>query len=98
LRSTNLRDADLRGANLSDADLRGADLRCANLRDADLSGANLSPFQLVPETGSFHGYKKLAGDHIAELLISKKSIIENYFQANEKLSTAIKKSETYCNS
>ena len=73
LRGADLRDADLRGADLRGADLRGADLRGAVLLDAvlldaDLRGADLrdakelpdlSWTSIVPETGSFIGWKKV---------------------------------------
>ena len=69
LRDANLRDADLRDADLRDADLSNADLRGADLRDADLRRAKLPDFQLVPEKGSFTGWKKLADGQVIELLI-----------------------------
>ena len=68
--------ANLSGANLSDANLSDA-----NLSDANLSGANLSwadgltlekikPFfWIVPEEGSFIGWKKLEHNCIAKLQI-----------------------------
>jgi uncharacterized protein YjbI with pentapeptide repeats len=68
LRGANLRGADLRGANLRDVNLSGA-----YLRGADLRGANLSAFSLVPEQGSFEGWKKCANGVILHLLITKKS-------------------------
>jgi hypothetical protein len=68
LRNANLSGANLSGANLSNANLRNANLSGANLYNANLSEANLPPFQLCPD-GQFRGYKKLAGDIIAELLI-----------------------------
>jgi len=61
--------ADLSGANLSGADLRGADLRGADLDGADLTEAALSPFQIVPETGSFIAYKKLRYGQICTIRI-----------------------------
>ena len=46
---------------------------CADLRSADLSGADLSGAKgvlpIVPEEGSFIGFKKLANDTIAKLYI-----------------------------
>lgn len=53
-----LSGADLRGADLCDADLSGADLRNANLRGAK-NLPDLSWTSIVPETGSFIGWKKV---------------------------------------
>jgi len=75
LSGANLSGANLSGADLSLADLYLADLSRADLSGADLSGANLSranlsgadlenisiSFQLVPEIGSFIGWKKAKG-------------------------------------
>ena len=64
LRRANLRGANLRGANLLGADLSFANLRGANLRFANLRGAKNIPeiacerLTIVPESGSFIGYKK----------------------------------------
>ena len=82
LTGADLTGADLYGANLYGANLTGADLTGADLTGADLTGANLYGANLygvknftyenlliVPETGSFHGWKKLRGGVIAELLI-----------------------------
>ena len=52
--------ADLRGADLCAADLRCADLRRANLRDAK-NLPDLSQISIVPDTGSFVGWKKVGG-------------------------------------
>ena len=67
--------ADLSGANLRYADLHGANLRYAylheaNLSDADLGSAENIPFipSIVPEEGSFIGWKKANG-YIVKLLI-----------------------------
>ena len=63
LRGADLRGAVLRGAVLSDADLRGADLSDADLCGAVLRGAKELPdlpwTSIVPETGSFIGWKKV---------------------------------------
>jgi hypothetical protein len=63
----------LYGAYLSGANLSGADLYGAYLSGANLSGANLNKtrglYPIVPETGSFEGYKKLRGGVICRLLI-----------------------------
>ena len=68
LRGADLSDADLRGAVLrravlSDADLSDADLSDADLSDAVLRGAKELPdlpwTSIVPETGSFIGWKKV---------------------------------------
>jgi len=69
LGDANLGDADLRGANLGDADLRGANLGGADLRGADLRGVKNFAFQIIPEEGSFIGWKKLQGGVIAKLEI-----------------------------
>ena len=65
LRSADLRSAYLRSAYLTGADLTGADLRSADLRGAYLTGADLkkiqSYFQVIPEEGSFIGWKKANG-------------------------------------
>ena len=67
LQSTNLQNANLDGANLQNANLRNADLR-----GADLSGAknipDLSWTSIVPECGSFIGWKKV-GKFIIKLKI-----------------------------
>ena len=67
------RGADLRGADLTDAYLRGAYLRDAYLRGADLRGADLkklqSYFQIIPEEGSFIGWKKCANRCLLKLEI-----------------------------
>ena len=63
MRLAGLTDANLRGANL-----REANLFCAFLHEADLTDAKLPVFQIVPETGSFIGWKK-AGGKIVKLEI-----------------------------
>ena len=57
--NANLYRADLEGAHLINADLRGADLRGADLEGADLYNADLPHFQIVPEVGPFHCWKKV---------------------------------------
>lgn len=52
--------ANLTGANLINADLTGANLINANLTGANLRGANLGDSSIVPEEGSFIGYKKIS--------------------------------------
>jgi uncharacterized protein DUF5758/pentapeptide repeat protein len=74
LRSANLGGANLYGANLGGADLGGANLgganlRSANLRSANLKAAKLPDFQLIPEEGSFIGWKKVSGGHVLRLEI-----------------------------
>ncbi len=82
LRSADLRSADLRSADLSGANLRSANLRSANLRSADLYGADLygadlrgaqnlilPPYQIVPEEGSFIGWKAVRGGIVLKLEI-----------------------------
>ena len=64
--------ADLSRANLSGADLSGADLSGANLSCANLSGVAavvLARLRLCPSEGAFVAWKKLAGGHIAKLVI-----------------------------
>ena len=84
LSRANLTGANLSGANLSEANLSGANLFGANLAGAYLTGADLTRanlkdvknmpcFQIVPEKGSFVGWKKLQNDVIAELLIPAKA-------------------------
>ena len=72
LRGADLRGADLRGADLYGADLQGAKLQDAYLRGADLCGAKNVPFLpwtiIVPECGSFVGWKKV-GAYIIKLKI-----------------------------
>ena len=78
----NLSGANLSGANLSGADLFGADLSWGNLSGADLRGADLHGADLkgckgiiehsiVPQVGSFHGFKKLSNGAICEIIIGK---------------------------
>ena len=69
LRGANLRGSDLQGANLQSANLQGAILLCANLKSADLRDAILPHFQLVPEEGSFVGYKKVYSGEVITLSI-----------------------------
>jgi hypothetical protein len=88
LRGANLERANLERANLERADLRGANLRYANLRyanlrradleradleRADLRDAKLPDFLIVPEEGSFIGWKKLANKTILKLEIPKEA-------------------------
>jgi len=65
LTGADLTGADLRGAYLTGAYLRGAYLRGADLRGAYLTGADLRKLQsynsIVPEVGSFIGWKKAGG-------------------------------------
>ena len=79
LGGANLREANLGGANLREANLYGANFSGANLYGANLGGADLSGAELdrltaarlsiVPESGAFEGYKKLAYGCIAHLRI-----------------------------
>ena len=79
LRCANLRYADLSDADLSDADLRYADLRYADLRYANLSYADLrsaknSEFaiavtRIIPESGSFEGWKSCRNGMLVRVLI-----------------------------
>ena len=75
--NTNLQGACLQSTNLQNANLDGANLQNANLRDADLRGADLSGAKnipdlswtsIVPECGSFIGWKKV-GKFIIKLKI-----------------------------
>ena len=86
LRDADLVGANLEGANLSEANLWSANLERANLYKANLVGANLRGAKnidlhtllyqrsIVPEEGSFRGYKKLKSGAIATLLISKNAL------------------------
>ena len=69
LRGANLQGSDLQGANLKSANLQGANLLGANLYGADLRDAILPHFQLVPEEGSFVGYKKVDSGEVITLSI-----------------------------
>lgn len=81
LSGAHLKGAHLKGADLSWAYLRGADLREAYLREADLREADLSgvklggailpDYKIVPEEGSFVGFKKLRDGVICKLLIAE---------------------------
>jgi len=86
LRGADLWGADLGGADLGGADLRDADLSDANLRSANLRGANLrgadlwkiiSLNRIVPEEGSFIGWKK-AGGCLVKLEIPADAQRHNY--------------------
>lgn len=78
LRNANLSKCNLEFANFNDADLEGANLRSANLKNANFINANLRNvnfryaklphYQIVPEEGSFIGYKKVGGDVIKILI------------------------------
>jgi hypothetical protein len=46
-------------------------MRGADLSDADLSGATSLPAQIVPEYGSFYGFKKLSWGFVALLYVPK---------------------------
>ena len=84
LQSADLQNANLRGADLGGADLGGANLQNANLQSADLRGAYLQGAYLrdvknaelsfartviVPEHGSFTGWKKCKGDVLVRVEI-----------------------------
>ena len=75
LYNANLFGVDLSNANLTNADLRGANLSGVNLRDARMVDADLRDTlgldgrSIVPATGSFRGFKKLADDTICEVEI-----------------------------
>ncbi len=71
LSGANLRNANLMGADLMGADLRGADLRDAKLRDANLRDARLPDYLIIPECGSFYGYKKTTKGVIKILIPAK---------------------------
>ena len=57
LSSANLCSADLSSANLSSANLHGADLRGADLCSAENAELALAQTSIVPEHGSFIGWK-----------------------------------------
>ena len=80
LTGANLTGAGLDGANLFGANLRGANLGGANLRGANLGGANLTGAKnipdyvyartsIVPDTGSFVGWKRCRNGVIVKLQI-----------------------------
>jgi len=87
LYGANLDRANLYGANLDRANLYGANLDRANLNGANLYGANLNGanlkkiihlFTIVPEKGSFIGWKKGQYGCIIELEIPAKAKRHNY--------------------
>ena len=69
LTCANLSAAYLSGADLSGANLSGANLTAANLSGANLIGARLPRFQIVPQVGGFHAFKKLQNGVIAQIYI-----------------------------
>jgi hypothetical protein len=69
LQGANLQGANLQGANLQGANLWGANLWGVDLQDANLRGASLPPWSIVPEEGSFIGYKKCSNGNILRLRI-----------------------------
>lgn len=84
LRETDFTAASFRGADLADANVRyccfqrtdftearlgGVTFPLCDLRDTVFTGAELPHFQIVPETGAFVGYKRLAGGVICTLRI-----------------------------
>jgi hypothetical protein len=79
LSGANLYGADLSSANLSGATLYGADLSSADLYSANLSGAkNISDklnagSSVVPESGSFEGWKKCQNNILVRVLIPAKA-------------------------
>ena len=82
LRGADLTGADLTGAYLRGAYLRGADLTGAYLRGAYLTGAYLtgaylkkiqSYFQIIPEEGSFIGWKSCANQCLVKLEIPSRA-------------------------
>jgi hypothetical protein len=65
-----LQGAWLQGAQLRDADLRGACLQNAWLQGAkDMPAVALAQFQIIPEEGSFVGWKKCPYGVLVKLLI-----------------------------
>jgi hypothetical protein len=87
LYGANLYGADLYGANLYGADLRGADLYGANLYGADLYGANLygaknaalaqAQTAIVPESGTFEGWKQCRNAVLVHLAIPAEAARSN---------------------
>lgn len=77
----NFRDANLTRANLFESNLSLCNFSLSNLTDANLrrtglkgaimKGATLSAYKIVPESGSFHAFKKVNGEAVLELLIPK---------------------------
>jgi hypothetical protein len=83
LYGADLRGADLRGANLYGANLYGANLGGANLYGANLGGANLygaknaelaiAKTRIIPDEGSYIGWKKVTGNCVVKLRIPSKA-------------------------
>ena len=61
--------AVMAGTSLTGADLRGAHLTGAHLTDANLTGADLGHRSIVPDTGAFTAWKKLARGALCCLLV-----------------------------
>ena len=64
-----LTGANLGYANLGYANLTGANLGYATLTRATLTGADLGPRSIVPDTGAFTAWKKLARGELCCLLV-----------------------------
>jgi hypothetical protein len=83
LQSANLQYANLQSANLQYADLQYADLQSANLQYADLQSAkNVSAITnalalIVPESGSFEGWKICRDKVLVRVLIPKDAARSN---------------------
>jgi len=69
----NFSGADLRDVDLSGANLSGANLSGANLSGADLRGCEVPSYGVVPEEGSFIGWKKRADGALVKLRIPSDS-------------------------
>jgi hypothetical protein len=69
----NLRSADLRYADLSSANLSSADLRSADLRSAKNAELILAQTSIVPDSGSFVGWKKCLENVIVKLSVPSES-------------------------
>jgi hypothetical protein len=78
LQSADLRYADLQSANLRSADLRYANLQSANLRSAkNVSAITNAQTLIVPESGSFEGWKICRDKVLVRVLIPKDAARSN---------------------
>jgi Family of unknown function (DUF5758)/Pentapeptide repeats (8 copies) len=73
LQFANLQFANLQFANLQSADLQSADLRSADLQSAKNSEVAQAQTLIVPQEGTFVGWKKCKNSVIVRLLIPMKS-------------------------
>ena len=94
LRDADLTGAYLRDAALRDADLTGADLTGAYLRGAALTGTYLKKiqphFNILPEEGSFIGWKKCASGCLVKLEIPPKAKRHNHLSGRKCRASYVK--------